>query len=143
MEEETRFLAPLPRLVQRLLQMNGNDDLSPEEREECQNFDWSRIPKLQLEYEQIIQHIPKKWAVYRKHYADTILSVLPPNPPGRPRADALAEEALELQRQGKTYADIAKELNKLHGPGTTNRQAIRQLIISRRKSDSPTERKPD
>lgn len=52
--------------------------------------------------------------------------------PGRPRNDALADEAARLKRAGLSYAQIAGRLNRLHGKGTTTRENVRGLLKSRR-----------
>ncbi len=48
--------------------------------------------------------------------------------PGRPRKDALAKKAVELQHRGMNSPQIAAELNKRHGEGTTTPAAIPKLI---------------
>src|SRR6266849_2210374 len=47
---------------------------------------------------------------------------------GRPRKTSLAEEAASLKRAGKNNRQIASELNKRHGSGTTTHDAVRKLL---------------
>jgi hypothetical protein len=47
---------------------------------------------------------------------------------GRPSKIALAQEAANLQRAGMNNPQIASELNKRHGEGTTTSEAVRKLL---------------
>jgi len=54
-----------------------------------------------------------------------------PGRAGRPRIDDLAEEALRLKCQGKSYGQIAKRLRK-------SRESVRKLIKSRQRPPEKT-----
>lgn len=89
-------------------------------------------------YESILQRIPDRWREYcqtkkkyASRYAQRVLGPLPGRG-GRPRKDELAEEAKDLKSAGKSYAQISKTINLRHGAGTTNPEAIRALLRSRK-----------
>jgi hypothetical protein len=90
------------------------------------------------EYINLLKRCPSKLKEYRRRKVDeavrSALSRLPQVPSGAPRKDWLAEEALELNRAGLSYGKVAIELNRRHGPNTTNAEAIRALIRSRKQS---------
>jgi len=89
-------------------------------------------------YESILQRIPKRWRDYRK--AKRLYERRERQPlgrAGRPRKDFLAEEAKLLKSEGKSYAQVANLLNRRHGDGTTTPEAIRKLLISRKRSEAP------
>jgi hypothetical protein len=128
-EEELRaLLAQYPPWVERILRINPSPkNLHPYEG-------------LLDKYESILQRIPEKWREYRKAkklYAQRVLGP-PRGRAGRPKKDALAEEARQLKAEGKSYAQVALALNNTHGKGTTTPEAIRKLLTSRRKDQSTT-----
>jgi hypothetical protein len=128
-EEELReLLAQYPRWVERILWINPSPtNLRP-------------YTGLLEKYESILQRIPEKWRKYRKAkelYAKRILGP-PRGQAGRPRKDALAEEAQQLKSEGKSYAQVARALNNMHGKGTTTPEAVRKLLASRKKERSTT-----
>lgn len=51
---------------------------------------------------------------------------------GRPRKDALADEAAQLKKRGLSYAQISVRLNEKHGQGTTTKESVRKLLSSRK-----------
>lgn len=53
-------------------------------------------------------------------------------PKGRPRKDALADEAAKLRRLGISYAQISHRLNQEHGQGTATKESVRKLLNSRK-----------
>jgi hypothetical protein len=128
-EEELReLLADYPLWVERILWKNPSPiNLRP-------------YPGLVEKYESILPRIPKKWREYRRAkrlYAQRVLG--PPRATaGRPRKDALAEEAQQLKSGGKSYAQVASTLNRKHGEGCTTAEAIRKLLASRKKEQSTT-----
>jgi hypothetical protein len=91
--------------------------------------------ELRPRFEQILQRCgPAGWRRYcdnaraaRKADADAH-APMPRGNPGRPRKDALAQEAAELQQRGMNSPQIAAELNKRHGKDTTTPAAIPKLI---------------
>jgi hypothetical protein len=83
------------------------------------------------EYERKIRSMPTKWREYRERWG-VIALPLSANPEGRPRKDALADEAKQLQNSGLSYAQIAIRLNREHGEGTTTKENIRGLLKYRR-----------
>lgn len=95
-------------------------------------------PGVVEKYESILERIPEKYREYcqakMKHLKRELLSVAPS---GRPRKDALAEEARQLRAEGKSYARTASELNRRHGQGTTTPENIRALLKSRKSVSTP------
>ncbi len=83
------------------------------------------------QYESIIRRIPAEWKAYRQKRVKEFLASLPTGQRGRPRKDVLAEEARNLHSEGKSYAQIAHNLNLKYGADTTKPEAIRKLIKSR------------
>jgi len=64
---------------------------------------------------------------------------MPRGKPGRPRKDALAQEALELQQRGMNFPQVAAELKKRHGEEVTTPAAVPKLIkrfLARTKSSA-------
>lgn len=55
-----------------------------------------------------------------------------PAPKGRPRKDALADEAAQLKKSGLSYAQISRRLNQEHGDGTATKESVRKLVNSRK-----------
>jgi hypothetical protein len=98
--------------------------------------DTETLFKANEEYVEILRRHPEELKKYRRRQAkagaESTLFGVPSLPLGARRKDALAQEATELQRAGKSYAQIAKILNYKHGLGITNREAIRSLIRSRK-----------
>ena len=127
-EELQELLAQYPPWVERILWKNPSPtNLRP-------------YKGLLEKYEGLLQRIPKKWREYRqakKLYAQRVLGP-PPGQAGRPRKDALAEEAQQLKSGGKSYAQVARALNNRHGEGTTTAEAVRKLLVSRKKEQSTT-----
>jgi hypothetical protein len=94
---------------------------------------------LKRQYESILRHIPARWKEYCTIKSRVALEVVGPplGAPGRPRKDALAEEAEQLRSEGKSYAQIARALNLKYGQQTTTGEAIRKLLGSRKKRPTP------
>jgi hypothetical protein len=88
--------------------------------------------ELRPQLEAILRRIPAKWNEYRKRQKQDdqvwIRMKRSPSRPGRPNKAALAEEAAKLQRDGKNNPQIATELNRRHGQGTTTSGAVRKLL---------------
>jgi hypothetical protein len=68
-------------------------------------------------------------------------------PKGRPRKDALADEAAKLKISGLSYAQISLRLNQKHGQGTTTKESVRKLLTSRKTKSAhgaafPPDKKP-
>ena len=53
--------------------------------------------------------------------------------PGRPRNDALANEAARLKKAGLSYAQVARHLKVMRNDGAPNGELIRGLLKSRRR----------
>jgi hypothetical protein len=86
------------------------------------------------DYEAILRRIPAKWRAYVKQLRRNGWSSLPGgNPPGRPRKDAIAEEARQLQSAQKSYRQIEIALRSKYGAGAPTAEAIRKLLASRRR----------
>jgi len=101
-------------------------------------------PADRQEYERLVRRIPALWREYRKRlrkeYGPFAPVMLPPNPEGRPRRDAIAEEAQRLKKSGLSYAKIAMRLNQERGPSrlllseeTITGEQIRGLLKYRRR----------
>ena len=106
-EEELReLLAQYPPWVERILWKNpSSTNLRPYEG-------------LLEKYESIVLRIPEKGREYRKAkklYAQRVLGP-PLGRAGRPRKDALAEEAQQLKSEGKSYAQVALSLIHISEP---------------------------
>jgi hypothetical protein len=128
------FLTAGPSWMRKLLRP---ESWSPED---SANLWWWRLlsrdePKLL----KLLQPYPDVLREYRERCKQAALKyMVPAAPRGRPRKDVLASQAAELQRAGQSYAQIAKALNRLYGPGATTAQAVRKLI--QRKRTSTTEK---
>jgi len=127
-EELRELLAQYPSWVERILWKNPSaTNLQPYEG-------------LLEKYESIVLRIPEKGREYRKAkqlYAQRVLGP-PPGRAGRPRKDAVAEEAQQLKSEGKSYAQIARTLNSRHKESPTTKEAVRKLLTSRKKERPPT-----
>jgi hypothetical protein len=96
------------------------------------------------QYEQILQQIPAKWREYRERlkrearrtFQFEAQFLVPKGKPGAPRKDGLAQQAALLQQQGKTFPQIAFELNKELGKDDkTTAEAVRKLLKRRSRPD--------
>lgn len=137
-EQLDEFLAAGPRWLQKMFQL---DSLSAVELSEWYSHFWfwrlSLSWKVQRQFEGLLRQCPERWRKYRKLCKKVALSVLVPSVrPGRPRKDALAQEAIELKRH-LSYPRVAKKLNQKYGRGTTTEGAVRQLIRSRKPPSAP------
>jgi hypothetical protein len=56
---------------------------------------------------------------------------------GTPRKDDIAAEAQQLKANGKSYHQIAIALNQKYGPDTTNSEAVRARLRSRKRQATP------
>jgi hypothetical protein len=126
-EELKEFLAQYPQWMEDILWKSPSpDNLRP-------------FPRVVEQYESILKRIPGKWREYcearRKYLKRELLSLA--GRAGRPRKDALAEEAQQLRSEGKSYAKVAKALNLRHGEGTLTADAVRKLLISRKRGHPP------
>jgi hypothetical protein len=136
-EELAKFLADVP-VYRRKAFEQGLSSLTQEEMNEyvMELVENPNSGAFWREYERLIRQIPAKWSEYRQreiHDAARIKALLlPANPEGRPRKDALAIEAARLKETGLSYAQIAVRLNQKHGKGTTTKENIRGLLKSRR-----------
>jgi hypothetical protein len=90
----------------------------------------------QRKLEKLLQAYPPALREYRKRCKEVaIRNLVPPSRPGRPRKDALANEAIDLKSTGRSYGQIAQILNLKHGTGTTTREAVIQLIKRKRETN--------
>lgn len=138
-EELTEFLLAQPSWLRKILQLDYS--LIPEERQAWQDSDswWQGASgSVQAEYERILQRIPPRWREYCKKRRQDALTGVPSVPPGRPKRDAFAEEAEELRRAGKSYAEIADQLREKYastspkGRREPTPEGIRKLLDSRK-----------
>jgi hypothetical protein len=129
-EELDQFLAERPSWMRKVLEWDFS--LTKEEGSAFGEYGLERLADQQKKYEALASRVPAIWRKYRKRRRQFALASVPSAEPGRPRKDHLAEEARQLQAEGKSYAQIAIEINHRHGAGTTTPEAIRKLIGSRK-----------
>ena len=138
-EDLEQFLAKQPPWMRKALQ--GDLPSTAAEASAFAEYGIFRFLDLQQEYEALARRVPGEWREYRKQRRQSALqvtlAVVPSAKPGRPRKDALAEEARQLQAEGKSYAQIAIEINRRHSAGTTTPEAIRKLLGSRNPRSGP------
>ena len=140
------FLAAGPSWLLKIFQL---DSLSTEELSDLyQSFWWWQhlsSGKAQNDFERLLRRCPDEWRKYRKFCKKVALSRLPSARPGRPRKDALADEARELKQAGLSQSEIADTLNRQY-PNLKDRkgndrpvtaEAVRKLLASRRREITP------
>lgn len=146
-EELQQFLAKLPSWTQKAVR----DDTNSMTRGELKLFGEylstdreGSLLALNREYQRLAKRVPKEWnrcrEIERQHVLES--ANLPKPVTGRPRKDALAFEAQKLKAKGKSYEQIAIALNSKYGFGTTNREAIRNLLKYRRTHSTPDKSQP-
>jgi hypothetical protein len=94
---------------------------------------------LREKYENIVRRIPRRWRDYcdaqvkydAERYAQWYKNT------GTPRKDDIAAEAQQLKANGKSYHQIAIALNQKYGPDTTNSEAVRARLRSRKRQATP------
>lgn len=132
-DELDQFLATKPSWLRKILEL----DLALSNAEELawsQSDWWQEGGKDEKEYIRLVRRIPSRWREYRRRRMQSAVADLPLGPTGRPRKDALADEARQLQLEGKSHADISRALNRKYGLGTTTREATRELLARKRRS---------
>jgi hypothetical protein len=137
------FLTGLPAWVEEAL-WNGHPSSTADIRTYAEYVLSGRWEQITSDYENILRRIPSRWGKYRREKKRQAAEfarnwLLPSGKPGRPRLDALAEDGQRLRLAGKSWAQIAMELNKKYGAGTTNGDAIRNLLASRTRKTKPKE----
>jgi hypothetical protein len=134
-KELEQFLAEQPSWVRKVLRrelpLEGQDAKNCSEALEGDGI--FELSALEKKYRAILIRIPTRWRDYREKLKRIALANLPTRQVGRPRKDAFAEEASQLKAAGKSYANVAKELNRKYGPSTTTSDAIRKLLGSRKR----------
>ena len=135
-----KFLADLPAWMRKAFQQGLSSLTQGELTEWVKNQD--NAGDLLREYERKVWPIPARRRAYREAWG-VITLPLPANPEGRPRKDALADEAKQLQKSGLSYAQITKRLNREHGEGTTTKENIRGLLKYRRRKSRKTASPPE
>jgi hypothetical protein len=147
--ELAAFLAALPDYQRKSFEF-GLSSLTQDEM--LQWADWIAPPSeqfsaLQQEYFHLLQAVPARLREYvqreRRENDRLFGSYLPRVPEGRPRKDALANEAVEFKKAGMSYARIAMQLNREHGEGTTTKENIRGLLKARRLHSSEAALPPE
>lgn len=142
--ELEEFLASKPAWLERAL-WGEISSLSRDEQLEWINSQ-DEIFRLRQQYESVLKRIPAKWNKYcqrcQKSWAETERQMarllVPRGRAGARRKDALAQEAIQLQERGRNFPQIAAELDKRHGKGTTTTGAIAKLVkrfLARTKSN--------
>jgi hypothetical protein len=149
--ELEKFLAALHPALRKLLEHGAHTLTRDENGEACNALSFGiGVPDFRIEYARLLQPFPSKLREYRKRFeleqaaASRELFPLPPIPEGRPRKDALADEAAQLKESGLSYAKVAIRLNQEHGEGTATMESVRKLIKNRKpKSAHGTASPPD
>lgn len=139
--ELSEFLAQLPSWVENVL-WSGPPELTNDRLIWIDYLASGRWDEITCEYESILRRIPARWKEYRKQHKHQSAEfartwLLPSQGPGRPRQDARVEMAQRLKAAGKTWRQIADEINEKYGKDTTNPEAIRQLVKSRKITNDP------
>ena len=132
-DELDQFLATKPSWLRKILEF----DLplsNPEKLAWSESDWWQEGGKDEKEHIRLVRRIPSRWREYRRRRMQSAVADLPLGPAGRPRKDQLADEARQLQFEGKSHAQISSALNRKYGPGATTREAIRKLLSRRRRS---------
>lgn len=136
-KELEEFLAALPAAARAWLE-KGVYRLSYEETVELNNDSTIDTSNLRQEYERLLQPFLAELREHRRRkeherklVADVIFKPLPTLPRGRPRQDALADQATQLKESGLSYAKVANRLNQEHGNGTVTAESVRKLIKNR------------
>jgi DNA-binding NarL/FixJ family response regulator len=123
------FLAPLPVHLQKSLLHHPMSVQETIDSVDTAMQEAELRPKL----ESILRRIPGEWKQYvkRARRGADVLSrlIVPKGKPGRSKKTALAEEAASLHRAGMNNPQIAGELNRRHGQGTTTPEAVRKLLL--------------
>jgi len=146
-EQLEDFLASKPDWMRRYLQ-TGIESMTQGDFSEESKWDKNHDDVFKLavtrDYERILQQIPARWKAYRKRqkrenqwFVNEFL--VTKGNAGRPRKDALAQEAVELHQRGMNFPQVAAELNKRHGKETTTPTAVSKLIkrfLARTKSSA-------
>jgi hypothetical protein len=84
--------------------------------------------RTQNQYEEIIRQIPSAWKSHLNKKRGLSPLLVAKGRPGRPRKQALAAKARHLLREGRNNPQIAEEINKEYGEGTTTPEAVRKLL---------------
>lgn len=150
-----QFLAALHPAHRKWLEKGANTLTKDEELEATKalNLDLE-APDIRMEYARLLQPFPSKLREYRKRYELEQAAFvresfpLPPIPKGRPRKDALADEAAQLKGSGLSYAAVTIRLNQEHGKGTATIESVRKLIKNRKPKSAhvsapPPDKKPE
>lgn len=147
--ELEQFLAALHPAHRKWLEKGINTLTKDEELEATKALNLE-APDFRMEYARLLQPFPSKLREYRKRYeleqtlAIRDLFPLPPIPEGRPRKDALADEAAQLMESGLSYARVAIRLNQEHPGENATKESVRKLIKNRKhKSAHGTAHPPD
>jgi len=138
-EELDEFLATQPNWLQKLLQYDLQ--LTADENWaylQAADFWNSQNAALHEEYERLCQRVPGLWTRYCKRRKRVLGVFAATSKPGRPRKDALAEEATLLYQSGRNYQQIAIIFKEKYEADATP-DAIRKLIASRRSGSKPEE----
>jgi hypothetical protein len=129
--EEVEFLARQPDWLRKILL---GVTLSEGEQKEMLQSDWpDTFGNAQDEYERLLSRYPDRLREYRKRKKKEAAKLaglsLPSVPPGAPRKDELAQEALALKQAGLSHTAIARALNERH-PDLKDRKGNRRPISS-------------
>jgi hypothetical protein len=147
--ELAAFLAALPDYQRKSFE-SGLSSLTQDEMQQW--ADWIAPPSeqfsaLQQEYFRLLQAVPARLREYvqreRRENDRLFGSYLPKIPEGRPRKDALANEAVELKKAGMSYSQIARRLHLMRSDGTPNGEQVRGLLKSRRLKSRKAAAPPD
>lgn len=165
-QELADFMAPLPLWLRKILWHDHSsmtelqwvecvDSITPFTADQLQELKvtagWQpdRYPEtaeeLRPRFEQILQRCDRaEWRRYRDN-AEAIRNSdanryvrLPRDKQGRPRKDALADEAGRLKKDGLSHQQIANKLRLAHVREDATRESVRKLLSRARKSAGPS-----
>lgn len=131
-----QFLVTLPACIRKEFE-SGVASLTQDELYERLKVDVATHQRFLEEYRRLLWCIPARWSKYRNRESAAWAQLLmPANPGGRPRKDALATEVLQLKKAGLSHAQIAKRINLKHGKESATAESIRGLLKSRRRESN-------
>jgi hypothetical protein len=137
-QELEQFLAALHPALRKWLE-KGAGALASEEHIEAAKALNLEAPDLRFEYARLLLPFPDKLREYNKRFkqeqAQGVRELFPllAIPEGRPRKNALADEAAQLKESGLSYAQVAFRLNQKYGDGTATAESVRKLINNRKR----------
>ena len=143
-QELDEFLAQKPFWLRKVLQRDFA--LTPEEKADMASVDFPEVyGRANDEYLDLLGRCPERLRDYRNRAendgARSALDGVPRIPVGAPRKDWLSNECWELQQDGMSQPEIARELNLRHphltdkkgNPRPITEEVVRKQLAARRK----------